>query len=277
MPEYNLAAVPAHPDHGPVVVNDLSCTGCGYNLRGVPISKVCPECGRAVELSLQGEILRFASPAYLKSIDLGLSIVLTSIFVYVLLLILSVGITLGASSILGASGALILTGGLMFLCDCAFIFGYWKFTEPDPGYTGREKPGSARTVARFAACGTAAANLAQFLLRVLGAVAPAAGDITGTLAYLCRFVAWGAWITLFFAIVLYTQHLARRIPDMPLLNQTRTFIWLIPLVGVLGFPIFCLGPIAALILYATMLQTLRNRTKEIIDWQQRGGRHVFGS
>jgi hypothetical protein len=276
MPEYDLAATPPHPSRGPTVASDLPCTGCGYNLRGVPISTVCPECGRAVELSLRGELLRFASPAYLKSIDLGLSVILTSIFIYVLLFILSIGIHFGASTVLGSTGVLVLTGGLMLLCDGAFIFGYWKFTQPDPGYTGREKPASARTVARVAACATAAANLAYFLLELLGSFVSGIGNFSSIFSYLARFAAWGAWITLFFAIVLYTQHLARRIPDQAVLNQTRTFIWLIPLIGVLGFPIFCIGPIVGLILYATMLQALRTRTKEIIDWQTRGGRHVFG-
>ncbi|HMN40480.1 MAG TPA: hypothetical protein PKE29_06505 [Phycisphaerales bacterium] len=275
MPEYDLAAVPAHPDHGPTVVGDLPCTGCGYNLHGIPIARVCPECGRAVELSLQGELLRFSSPAYLKSIDRGLCVILTAIFIYVLIFIVSIGVHFVGS--IGQAGITLLTGGLMVLCDLAFIYGYWTFTQPDPGYTGRERPGSARTIARFAACATAAANLAAFLLRVLASVAPSGADFSLAAAGVFSFCAWAAWITLFFAIVLYTQHLARRIPDRALLGQTRTFIWVVPLVFVVGIPLFCAGPVAALILYATMLQSLRTRTKEIIDWQQRAGRAVLGS
>src|SRR5688572_3935031 len=35
------------------VVGDLSCSGCGYNLRTLPATSVCPECGQPVDLSMR--------------------------------------------------------------------------------------------------------------------------------------------------------------------------------------------------------------------------------
>lgn len=53
VPFYSLSKRP--PPERKFVEDDQPCVQCGYNLRGVILSGNCPECGKAVTLSLRGE------------------------------------------------------------------------------------------------------------------------------------------------------------------------------------------------------------------------------
>ncbi len=273
MPEYDLEAI-SHPAHGPVVVGSPPCTGCGYNLDGLPLTGVCPECGKPVELSLRGELLRYASPAFVRAVDLGLTLILTAILAYAALWIASIVISIFARSTLYKfTGLDLLVQGLMLLPSGLFILGYWKFTTPDPGFTGRERPNSARIVARTAACVSTAAKLGSVIFK-LAASSIGGGLPTVVLGGLLWILDIAAWATLYFAMALYVRWVARRIPDQAVISQARTYFWLLPVLFIVGAPFCGLGPLIALILYATMLQSLRARTKEVLDWQQRGGQYL---
>mgnify|MGYP005843800295 CR=1 FL=1 len=50
--EWDPAGLRRRPDPGPIA-DDLECIGCGYNLRTLPGSGRCPECGRPVAWSLE--------------------------------------------------------------------------------------------------------------------------------------------------------------------------------------------------------------------------------
>ena len=39
----------------PRIAEDLACVGCGHNLRGMPSSSPCPECGRPIRDTLEGQ------------------------------------------------------------------------------------------------------------------------------------------------------------------------------------------------------------------------------
>src|SRR5579862_2745699 len=162
MSEYDPTPEPPPLGHGPIVLGNIPCSGCGYNLAGIPISKVCPECGRSVELSLRGRFLPFASPEYIRQIDRGLCIILTGLVLYVLLTILSMLKPLLAN-VMPTDTLRLISSGLRLGCSAVLIVGYWKYTQPDAGYTGVEKPTSARIVARITVCGYAAWELLGFI------------------------------------------------------------------------------------------------------------------
>ena len=61
----------------------------------------------------------------------------------------------------------------------------------------------------------------------------------------------------FFAMMLYVRWLAQRIPDADMIQQTRQYIWLLPLLYTVGALCVGLGPIVALVLYSIMLWNLR--------------------
>ncbi len=57
-------------DQGRIAVS-APCGRCRYELRGLPLDARCPECALAVPASLHGQLLRFASPAYLRHLTGG--------------------------------------------------------------------------------------------------------------------------------------------------------------------------------------------------------------
>lgn len=54
---------------------DTSCIVCGYGLRGLARTGVCPECGSDVARSLRGDRLRYADQHWLACIHLGMNVV----------------------------------------------------------------------------------------------------------------------------------------------------------------------------------------------------------
>jgi len=60
-----MSTAPTSPT-GPVIDRDVLCMSCGYNLRGLTMEKVCPECGISVGQSLLGDRLEFSDPAWLR-------------------------------------------------------------------------------------------------------------------------------------------------------------------------------------------------------------------
>jgi len=61
-------------NHPPTSVTEskLTCVGCGYNLTGVSIGSVCPECGRAVEDSIGARQADQTSSAAITCLVLGI-------------------------------------------------------------------------------------------------------------------------------------------------------------------------------------------------------------
>jgi hypothetical protein len=65
------------------IEHDLPCAGCGYNLRSAPRDGICPECGLAVERSVGSDnALWEARPAWLRSLSLGIWLMLASQLVF---------------------------------------------------------------------------------------------------------------------------------------------------------------------------------------------------
>lgn len=52
--------------------DDVSCTQCGYNLRGLQVSGSCPECNAPVERSQLGFALEYADARWVARVHLGL-------------------------------------------------------------------------------------------------------------------------------------------------------------------------------------------------------------
>ena len=71
------------------IVSDLPCRKCAYNLRGLPGNGRCPECGSAVGLSVQGNLLRFSDPAWTRKLRRGAKFIVYGVAVIFLGLILT--------------------------------------------------------------------------------------------------------------------------------------------------------------------------------------------
>ncbi len=265
----NTAAVPQGPDAKtlPGTVDRVQpCVGCSYNLQGLPAAGVCPECGLPVQDSLKGILLQYASVEYRTKIARGLSLVLNGILLQIIF-------TIAAMVAVFATGGNPLVTKLVGIAGVGvslmLVAGYWFYTEPDPGYTGLEKPNSARQIARIAVLASAGVQVVQLVMSLMEpAVATAGAGSTGGvlvtgLTLLLSLAGLAAWATQFFAIVLYTRWIGSRIPDAWITNRSKTYMWLLPVLSTVGLLAVGLGPLVALVLYWNMLDRVRKHVKSI--------------
>ncbi len=277
---------PIDPTVGPgssTVEHDRPCTRCSYNLRGLSIDGPCPECGTPVRESLKGILLQYASPKYLAAIGGGLSMVLTGILIMVAAALATPALfSAGArptSALFAIQLVQLVTSGLI-------IFGYWRYTEPDPGFVGEETPGSARKVIRITVSISAGSLIARtvclWITQTVGRVAGVA-----EVAQAASIVYNIAWAVQYFPVMRYTRWIARRVPDSYIVRRTKVYIWLLPALSVVSIvaiviPIVAvltrtappasvvsfalagaLAALVALILYWNLLDRLRKHVKSI--------------
>ncbi len=128
--EHHIAAAPqSTPPAG------SRCLICGYDLAGLDISGVCPECATPIERSLRGNLLRYASPGYIGTLRTGANLV----FVAMLLSVFG-GLVVGVLGIFLALLNVPSTEPLEVLLDLgtlvAMLFGWWILSTPDPAFVG---------------------------------------------------------------------------------------------------------------------------------------------
>lgn len=255
----STANPPVHPlqNTGALTVDhDRNCVRCSYNLRGLPIDGKCPECGSPIADSLKGILLQFASPEYLQKVAGGLSLILNGILLMVVAVILSFALV----AALRTAGAALIGQGLQIIASVMMLIGYWKYTEPDPGFIGTESPGSARSVARIAVL---ASLVILALQTALGAASVNAARAPFALAILLLALASTvAAAVQFFAIMRYTRWVAGRVPDAFMVRRTRTYMWLLPVLYIVG-ALVIVGPLIALVMYWNLLDRLRKHLKSI--------------
>jgi hypothetical protein len=257
---------PPSPPPAAIIPADRACIRCSYNLRGLPTSALCPECGTPVELSLRGHFLAFAAPEYLDALRRGLTLILNGMLLYIVALFGGLVINIALASTLGSPARGALSQILLLIPVVMMLFGHWLFTVPDPGTVDREAPAAARRVIRIAIAVEASALVFGVVADMAGvrgiapvAVGPAL-TLVSTMAILASFA---AWITRFFAVMIYLGWLGRRIPDRRIVSLTGVYMWLLPLITVLGLPLLFAGPILAVGLYWMLLDRLRKHLRAI--------------
>lgn len=115
--------------------SSLRCLSCGYDLAGLPESGRCPECASPIERSLRGNLLRFASSAYLRTLRTGATLVLVASLLYVFDWIPR--LTIGAIFLwLGVNLSDALGAALNISALAAMLFGWWMLSTPDPAFVG---------------------------------------------------------------------------------------------------------------------------------------------
>jgi len=250
--------------------SDVSLTGrnciyCSYRLDGLSASGVCPECGKPVVDSLKGLLLQFASPEYLREVKSGLSLYLNGILVQIVVMII---VAIAAFALAGNPTLVGLVTALGLIPAAMTIIGFWKYTAPDPGYVGQENPNSARQIARIALIFTAILSVASVFAQFTGTAlqpgmpggpgggaagaAMTAGAIIGILIALLGGI---AWIVQFFAGLRYTSWMMGRIPDADLVARTKKYLWLLPVIYIVGSCVI-IGPLIALVMFWNHLDKL---------------------
>jgi len=261
-----------------LVEHDAGCARCGYNLRGLQVTGKCPECDWTIEASLQGGLLRFAGPEYLSSLALGAKIVIILNIANAALGLVAVGIVATVALMSGSiqttpgapAPAVPLLGlieasatGLAVLATSVSLIGYWLLTTPDPALSLAEQPRAARRVVRAA---VAAVVIIQAMGMVVAFMTPrlatgAAGPMNTSQALQIAAGGLGVLGTIagavqFFAMMLYARWLAQRVPDSAMVERTKTYMWLLPLLYTVG-SCLVVGPLVAWVLYLLLMWNLR--------------------
>ncbi len=191
-----------------VVDHDVICVDCGYNLRGLSVTGLCPECGRDIQLSMQGNFLRYANAEWVARVSRGADFVIA-------------GIAL-ASMLSGILFTLLTTGDISavvfrHLLLSVFVLptiGLWMLTTLDPVARVGEGLLSHRKIVRFTTLvALACPSAIVFLLSFTGKPV--------SFAYFIYLTAIGNQLVLVFALVQYLDTLALRIPDQALANMCR--------------------------------------------------------
>jgi len=198
-----------------VLEEDTPCRRCGYNLRGLTTTGLCPECGTAVALSLVGSLLKQADPDWVERLRFGTALKLWNI---------ALGVVLGAAAVAFMGTG--LPGPLLTIIGIAGgAFGLWAtflITSQEPRIALQEDPITLRKVLRactavaFAGGVLSNANITgnwAVVVQIIGAVPSLVG----------MFVAWGE--------LLYFRRFAHRIPDPKLAKSTTLFMWVGPITG----------------------------------------------
>lgn len=267
-----MPAGAALPGASAIVDHDRPCVRCSYNLRGAWVGGACPECGEAVASSLRGELLQHSSAEYLRTLLRGLRFVLNGLLAMVLVITASIV----ASVLRAGPGVQLLLAIAQVLVSGAILLGYWLLTTPDPRYVGStEAPDTARRVVRVAVVVQVAGLALSIPLLMLGGVGTGgmggpAGGRAGAVVLLALYfgaqaIAMLAWLAQFLGAMTYTAWLGGRVPDVWLVNRARRYRWLLPVVAVVFFLVFLLGPLVALVMYWNLLNRLSQHVKSILE------------
>lgn len=262
--------VPPPPPPRPInlATDDVPCKNCGFNLRGLSEDGNCPECGASIWRSLQGNLLDYSSPAYVRSLHRGLNCILIAALLNIAMAVvgmaigiaLAIAISSGAGGNAGGANTLATNNMLNAMLQLvslpiAFLslFGWWLFSAPDPGQHVDDTGQTPRRIVRAAVITLAVFNviatIAQFLVMAVPSISLAVG--------LFGLVAMAAVIAQFFAAMLYLRWMGSRIPDAVVVERSKLYMWLLPVIFVVGICALGLGPLIAWIMYLMLLNRVR--------------------
>ncbi len=218
------------------VTTDLACKHCGYNLRGLHKSGNCPECNTPIDVSLRGDLLRFADPVWVATVAKGLTIILWMLLVWLMASI--------ASGVLSAFVSPVLAQAVLLVAQCGSVYGVWLMTERDPSGIGEDPNVTARKIVRFAVIVGA---VSQLLLLIDEGLA-----FGGVLSILWAFTLVACGIVSLvgeFAKFIFYAQLAMRIPEPALVKRANFLKWAFTvtfgLMMVLGIVVGALSAAAA--------------------------------
>ncbi len=212
-------------------------------------------------------MLFFAGPHHVGRIAIGLRAVLWAIMLQFVMVMILWGVLVSSGQ--GAAGGPMQSGLLasdLFIVIAAILsvavnalalWGWWRFTEPDPAHTEGSSVGDARWLIRAS---VVASIVCDACVNVLGALAPAKGPLAPLLLLLMVVAALGtlgAFTTRFFASIVYVRRLAARIPDPQLERRAQMAMWACPLAAVFAGWMCGIGLLIALVIYFNLLEQVR--------------------
>jgi len=259
----------------PVMVEgEVGCVSCGYNLRGLRTSAVCPECGTPVSRSMRGDLLEFASFEYVSKLHRGAQTVVGGILLYVIVIIISVllgvlAVSAGLSP--GMVQAIQLGSQVLGLgASMAIAVGWWWLSEPNPAAIDPSSGSASRQFVRVAAGITVVYSIVQSALGMVlqSGTTPTTpgGTQIGLMgaAVLISLAGMVVFAVSFFSQMAYLKWLSPKIPNAWVFNRAKLMMWLGPVLYVVGALCIGLGPLVAMILYYNLVTRVRADLKAIL-------------
>jgi hypothetical protein len=203
---------PAVVDSAGVVVADLPCRQCAYNLKAQPVTGRCPECGAPVGVAVHGELLRYGEPAWLRGLSKGATLAFVGVFAAIFASVAGGFVASFTTPLIAPVAA--FAGGLVY------VWGAWLLTAPDPSGLGEDKYGRSRQIIRVALLVGA---LDSIIDAILVAAAPRP-DLRLTLQIVSGVVNLVNLVGQF-ATFWYLRRLVLRIPDPGLAGLARVVFW----------------------------------------------------
>lgn len=232
------APPPGTVDATGVVVIDIPCRECTYDLRGLRFEGQCPECGTPLCESIHPGLLRYAAPGYVRALADGVRLVLVGLALASGAVILLTGGGMMLGPMVGSpvvDALLRLAGGglliLLPVCLLVVFAGAWQVTNPDPDRARTENVDSARDTVR-AFVGLALIGVALLLMAILMLFntapidSPAVGVCVLLLVYGLSF--FGLVATSAYYIVL--SDIAKRVPHKRATRDADILVFLHPIV-----------------------------------------------
>lgn len=201
-----------------MVIVDLPCRQCGYNVRGLAPGGVCPECGRRVALSLRGDLLRYSQPRWVRKLQRGVELLLLD--VGLAMLAGGIGRVVGLTA-WGKGNALLLTQMLHLAAAFLGFVGSWWLTEPDPGGVGEDDYGRIRKLIRVTLLLGAAQSVYNLIITRAGATQPWALMSIQVINFALQIAA----IVGLLATLQYLRRLSMRIPDLDIAGRARFLMY----------------------------------------------------
>jgi len=246
------------------VTEDVLCLSCGYNLRGLALGDVCPECGAAVARSMLGNRLRYASLTFVKRLHTAMVMELGAVLFMLLGSIAMFGIVFamqGRTAGVGA-GLMGLIGLSSALASFVSLAAMWIFTTEDPGSLDPSSlslratvRGSLIVLATVMVLNIVFTTGTSFTGPTIGAgAAVMILGVVGLIANIVRYV----------SVMTYLAKIAARIPNEKLQKSARRFRWLGPVLVFPGVFLCGIGPLAAYVLYIGIIDTARKSLRNVV-------------
>jgi len=200
------------------LIQDLPCIKCGYNLRGMTLDKLCPECGRTVAHSARSRLLRFVDPLWVDKLSTGAFYIRAA----AIFLIIAEVVTLVFAGF-----------GLLFLLLSygAALLGFSRFTRQEPNPPVAESQYSLRVWTRILLFGGLIVVAAWPIMVIASLTIDPWGRFTSFWAQMVlNAIGMLGLIGVMIGLVLwclYAKKLAQRLPDVQLERNCMAMMWIL--------------------------------------------------